>query len=252
MKSLAILILTKNEERNIVEVIDNAKQCTDDVVIIDSGSTDKTIYYAQKYLAKVCYRAWDNDFSAQRNFALEQTDADWVLYLDADERLMPETVEAIKSILAQDTMEYQYKLKRCTKAFGKLFHHGVLAPDVVTRMFPRNQVTWVNKVHEHPECNLPVQHLPGYLEHNTYVDWDEWEAKMREYSTIWANDVFAKGKRCGKWSALGHGAGAFIKMLFLKKGFLDGYLGIYMCFANASYTMLKYLKLYELQSTQNR
>ena len=104
MKSLAILILTKNEEDNIVEVISNAKQCTDDVIIIDSGSTDKTIPLAKKYLAKVCYREWDGDFSAQRNFALAQTNADWVLYLDADERLMPDTVEEIKRILQSDDM----------------------------------------------------------------------------------------------------------------------------------------------------
>ena len=170
MKSLAILILTKNEENNIVEVISNAKQCTDDVIIIDSGSTDKTIPLAKKYLAKVCYREWDGDFSAQRNFALAQTNADWVLYLDADERLMPDTVEEIKRILQSDDMSYQYECKRKSVAFGATFNHGVLKPDFVTRMFPRESVKWVHKVHEHPECNLPKKTLPGYMEHYTYAD----------------------------------------------------------------------------------
>ena len=84
MSSLAILILTKNEEDNIVDVVENAKKCTPEVLIIDSGSTDKTVELAQAHGAKVCFRAWTDDFAAQRNFALEQTTADWVLYLDAE------------------------------------------------------------------------------------------------------------------------------------------------------------------------
>ena len=78
MSSLAILILTKNEEDNVVDVVENAKKCTDEVLIIDSGSTDKTVELAKEHGAKVCFRAWTDDFAAQRNFALEQTTADWV------------------------------------------------------------------------------------------------------------------------------------------------------------------------------
>lgn len=247
MKSLAILILTKNEEANIIDVVRNAKQCTDEVIIIDSGSTDKTVELAKQEGAVVAFRAWDNDFSAQRNFALTQTQADWVLYLDADERLVPETIDAIQKILQSDDMNSQYKIKRCTKAFGKLFRHGALGPDEVIRMFPRKSVKWAHKVHEHPNCKLPMKSLAGYLEHNTYVDWDEWEGKMKEYSSIWAKDRFDNGKRISAASILGHAVGAFIKMFFLRQGFLDGWLGVYMCFAYSNYTMLKYLKLLELQ-----
>ena len=79
MSSLAILILTRNEEENIISVVENAKKCTDEVIIIDSGSTDRTVDLAKEHGAKVSFRAWTDDFSAQRNFALEQTNADWVL-----------------------------------------------------------------------------------------------------------------------------------------------------------------------------
>ena len=247
MKSLAILILTKNEENNIVEVISNAKQCTDDVIIIDSGSTDKTIPLAKKYLAKVCYREWDGDFSAQRNFALAQTNADWVLYLDADERLMPDTVEEIKRILQSDDMSYQYECKRKSVAFGATFNHGVLKPDFVTRMFPRESVKWVHKVHEHPECNLPKKTLPGYMEHYTCADWQEWEDKLCLYTTLWANDAFKRGKRVSLASIFGHSLGGFFKMFVLRAGFLDGMIGSYLCCTHFFYTMMKYLKLHELQ-----
>ena len=194
MNTLAILILTCNEEDNILSVIENAKKCTDEIVIIDSGSTDHTVELAEKAGAKVAFRAWTNDFSAQRNFALEQTTADWVLYLDADERLNDELTDKINQIVATGKMDSQYTITRKTNAFGKLFNHGVLGTDHVIRLFPRKSVTWVNKVHEHPECDLPMKQLPGFMEHYTYKDWHEWEGKLCLYTTIWAEDSYKNGK----------------------------------------------------------
>ena len=215
MSSLAILILTKNEEDNIVDVVRNAKTCTDEVIIIDSGSTDRTVELAEREGAKVAFRAWDGDFSAQRNFALSQTEADWVLYVDADERITPALGAAIRDIVQHGALDKQYSVKRKSVAFGVTFNHGVLNPDHVLRMFPRNTVTWVHKVHEHP--------------------------------TIWAQDAYARGKRTSLGAVFGHSLGGFFKMFVLRKGFLDGLMGTYMCCNHFFYTMLKYLKLYELQ-----
>lgn len=247
MKSLAILILTKNEEANIVDVVENAKKVTKEVIVIDSGSTDQTVVLAEKTGAKVAFRAWDNDFSAQRNFALAQTSADWVLYLDADERLTAKTIEAIRNILHSEDMNYQYEFQRKSVAFGKTFSHGVLKPDYVARLFPRNAVQWVNKVHEHPECALPKQRIVGYMEHYTYADWQEWEEKLCLYTTIWAQDAFKRGKRTSLSSIFIHSLGGFFKMFVLRAGFLDGCIGSYLCCTHFFYTMLKYLKLHELQ-----
>ena len=251
IRSLAILILTCNEEENIVSVVQNAKKGTDEVIIIDSGSTDHTLELAEKAGAKVVFRAWTNDFSAQRNFALEQTTADWVLYLDADERLNEELIAKINQIVAAGKMDSQYTITRKTNAFGKLFNHGVLGIDHVIRLFPRKTVTWVNKVHEHPECDLPMKQLPGFMEHYTYKDWHEWEGKLCLYTTIWAEDSYKKGKRISMSSIFGHSIGAFFKMFILNRGFLDGGMGTCLCFAHAFYTMLKYLKLYELQQKKS-
>ena len=134
MSSLAILILTCNEEDNIVSVVENAKKCTDEVVVIDSGSTDRTVELAKEHGAKVAFRAWTNDFSAQRNFALEQTDADWVLYLDADERLNEELIIAVKRIVTSGQMDAQYAITRKSVAFDVTFSYGVLYPDHVSRI----------------------------------------------------------------------------------------------------------------------
>ena len=102
MPLLSVIILTKNEENNIEATVKNALLCADEVLVVDSGSTDRTVELAKKSGARVVYRAWDNDFSAQRNFALSQTEAEWVLYLDADEHLNHELVTAIKRVMSEN------------------------------------------------------------------------------------------------------------------------------------------------------
>lgn len=269
MGMLCVIILTKNEEKDIEAAIQNAWQCADEIVVVDSGSTDKTVELAKKNGARVVFREWDNDFAAQRNFALTQTEADWVLYLDADERMNDQLLAAVNKIVAGSasaaspessdtpatnpanrTELKQYRLQRKSVAFGKKFSYGPLHPDWVTRLFPRESVTWVGKVHEHPECSLPLEKLPGHLEHYTYRNWQEWEEKMARYSTIWAEEAYHKGRRASLPEALLHGIGSLFSTLLLRLGFLDGWMGICLCCMYFSYTMLKYLKLYGLQSNR--
>lgn len=247
LKKLAILILTKNEKDNIADVVQNALQCTNEVLVIDSGSTDGTVALAGAQGAKTCFRPWDHDFSAQRNFALTQTEADWVLYLDADERLDPNLIKAIKAVVHNDNLTKQYTLQRKSVAFGTTFEHGVLSPDDVARIFPRTKVQWVNKIHEHPECALPIEKMPGHIEHYTYKSWHHWEGKLCQYTTIWAEDAFKQGKYTSLAGIFFHSIGGFLKMFVVRVGFMDGWMGTYLCFNHFFYTMLKYLKLYELQ-----
>ena len=250
MGMLSVIILTKNEEKDIEAAIQNARQCADEVLVVDSGSTDRTVELAEKNGARVVFRAWDNDFAAQRNFALSQTEADWVLYLDADERMNDELIGAVKKVVSaslSDTEKKQYRLQRKSVAFGKKFSYGPLYPDRVTRLFPGKSVIWVGKVHEHPECSLPLEKLPGHIEHYTYRDWQEWEEKMSRYSTIWAEEAWHKGRRASLPEALLHGIGSLFSTLLLRRGFLDGWMGICLSCMYFSYTMLKYLKLYGLQ-----
>ena len=249
MLTLAVVILTKNEEKNILEVIENAKKCTAEVLIIDSGSTDNTIKLATANGAKVVYRAWENDFALQRNFGLLQTDAQWVLYLDADERMNEELIAAIKQAV-KSNVKKQYVLVRKSVAFGQKFNHGVLKPDKVARLFLRESVQWVNKVHERPQCSLPVVTLPGYIEHYTYESWAQWAEKFNQYTTIWADNAYVKGKRTSLPIAYAHAIYSFIQMTIIKLGVLDGWLGLALCCNHFSYTLMKYLKLYERQEKE--
>lgn len=244
--NLTVVVLTKNEEKNIVAVVQNAKKFAAEVLIVDSGSTDKTVQLAEENGAKVVYRAWDNDFAAQRNFALQHVETEWVLYLDADERMNDELLASVKNAVGNDKT-CQYSIKRKSVAFGQEFNYGVLKPDFVPRLFKTKNVHWVNKVHEKPMCKDELKVLGGYIEHYTYTGWQQWLNKFDQYTTIWANDAYAKGKRVSLGKAFGHAVFGFIQMAILKKGVLDGGMGLVMSCNHFFYTLMKYLKLLELQ-----
>lgn len=246
MSLLTIVILTKNEALNIVECVENAKQVTDDVLVIDSGSTDDTVQLAKTTGARVVYRAWDDDFAAQRNFAIENSDAEWILYLDADERLSDELIKSIKRAL-QDNKDECYEIKRINHAFGHRFKHGVYGPDKVTRMFKRTHFKYMNKVHEHAGCGDVQKRLTGVIEHYTTRTVEERDRKSKRYAMLWAQNAFEQGKRTNLIEILIHTAGAFIKVYVLQLGFLDGVMGFYVSVQHSDYTFKKYVRLMDLQ-----
>ena len=238
MSKVTVVVLTKNEEKNIAAVVQNAKKVAAEVLIVDSGSTDKTVQLAEENGAGVVYRAWDNDFAAQRNFALQHVKTEWVLYLDADERMNDELLASVKSVVEQGKT-CQYSFKRKSVAFGQEFNYGVLKPDFVPRLFKTKNVHWVNKV------ELKV--LDGYIEHYTYTGWQQYFNKFNQYTTIWAQNAYENGKKVGYFTAYGHAFFSFIQMLLLKKGVLDGRLGITLSVYHFMYTLTKYIKLIDLQ-----
>lgn len=241
--NITVVILTKNEEKDIVDAIRNAQKLTDKVLIVDSGSTDKTVVLAEANNAKVLYRAWDNDFAAQRNFALQYVDTDWILYLDADERMNDELIANIAKTANSDK-KAMYRLERRNSAFDRDFKYGVLEPDSVVRLFPATGVIWEGKVHERPVGKFAEKTLKGYLKHYTYASFDEYLEKMNKYASIGAEDIRQRGKKCSVLKDLVfRPAFAFFKMYVLKAGFLEGWLGFVLCLNYANYTLNKYVKL---------
>lgn len=246
MLKLTVVILTKNESLNIVDCVENAKQVTDDVLVIDSGSTDSTVELAKQAGARVVYRALENDFSAQRNFAVENSEAEWLLHLDADERMNEELIVEVNKVL-KEGKQARYEFNRYYSAFGKDFKHGALGPNTVIRLFPRLGGRWENKVHESYHSDAPVVRLNGYLQHFAYRDYEHYLMKMDMYSDIAAQDYLEKGKRAGWVHLVAHPLIAFIKTYFLQGGFLDGEIGWILSLTHANYTFEKYAKLYLLQ-----
>lgn len=246
-KMLTVVILTKNEEKTIKQVILNAQKCAANVLVVDSGSSDKTVEIAKKCGAKVVYRAWDDDFAAQRNFALQHITTPWVLYLDADEFLDTELTAAIKNVLVENESK-QYSMLRKSHAFGFEYKHGIFKPDEVIRLFKTEAVHWEGKVHERPVCNMSKECLKGYIEHYTYENWQDWWNKAGHYTSIWAEDAYKRNKKTSLGSAFFHAAYGFFRAYIIQAGFIDGWSGLYSSLQHFIYTLLKYLKLYELHN----
>ena len=227
-KRLAVVILTKNEEKHIAACMASAA-FADEILVIDSGST-----------------MTDEGFAGQRNFALTQTQADWVLYLDADERITPELAAEIESVIQADKQAC-YAVKRWNIIFGQKMKHGDHGPDWCLRLFPRMQVRWDGVVHESPLTKLPQLKLAGAMHHYTYTDWVRYFDKFNQYTTLMARRMLDHGKRASFTDILLHPAFAFIRFYILRLGFLDGKQGFIFAVNHYFYTMIKYVKLYYWQ-----
>ena len=243
MAAIAVVILTFNEEKHIADCIRSAA-FADEVLIVDSGSTDETVAIARTLGARVLHHPMTG-FAEQRNFALKETAADWVFYLDADERLTPAAGEAIRR-LADSTERLAYEICRHNIVFGTPMHYGAHRPDWSLRLYPRDAVTWEGVVHERAVVSVPVRRMPGAMLHYTYDTWATYLTKFNRYTTLAAEKLFAEGRRAGLSTLLLHPPFTFFKMYVLKLGFLDGFLGFSMSVMAALSVFVKYLKLAEL------
>lgn len=244
VNNVTIVILTKNEEKRIADTIRNALSCSQNVLIVDAESMDKTVSIAKQLGAKVVIRAWTNDFAAQRNFALKFVKTDWVLYLDADEMMDETLIQHVQQVVRENKQEKIYRIKRKAIICGQACNHGAMRPDYVARLFPTKAVTWVNPVHEHPETkDLEVGILAGHINHYTYDSWEQYWKKFNQYTTIWADEAYRRGKKTNLGKAFVHATFGYLKVTIIDRGFLDGWLGLAMCANHFSYTLVKYMKL---------
>ena len=241
---LAVIILTHNEERHIEACIRSAS-FADEILVIDDDSTDRTAEIARALGARVAAHPLAGDFAGQRNYALTQTDADWVFYVDADERVNPETEAALRRIMAEDARAV-YEVRRINVTFGQQMYYGAHRPDYPRRFFPRDAVRWEGLVHERPVSELPVRRLRASLLHYTYTDWDRYFQKFNQYTTLMAERQYNDGKRASFLKVLLDPPFAFFRFYILQRGFLDGRLGFILGMFHGFYTMVKYVKLYYL------
>lgn len=243
--SLSVIVLTKNESRQIGPCLDSVAGA-DELLVIDDFSDDDTTQLARQAGAKILQRPLDT-FAAQRNFALSQAQGDWVFFLDADERLSPGLMSALRRHMLAPAPR-SGRLIRRNFAFGRRHRFGPLKPDRVTRLFRRSQVHWEGAVHERPVSSDPPAELAGYLIHHTYRDWPQYLTKQRRYAELWAQQAQASGRSATVWTALWRAGAGLFKMLFLNLGLLGGPLSWALCWQHASYTLNKYLILaYNLQ-----
>jgi len=230
-KKLSVVIITKNEEKNIVEAIKSSSFASE-VIVLDSGSEDKTCNLARKYGAKVFHQDWLG-FSEQKNTALNLASYEWVFVLDADERFTDSLAEEIKRELLSPRFD-GYHVARRNYFFGRFISYCGLYPDYSLRLFKKNKGQFsYTQVHESVEIDGEVGYLKKNLLHYAYENINEFIVKQRKYAKLSnAKKNFARALIAPIWT--------FIKIYFVRLGFLEGWRGFVIAFVYARYTFWKY------------
>lgn len=248
--SLCIIIITKNEQGNITECLAGAA-FAEQVVVVDSGSTDATVEIAQSLGAQVSVQADWQGFGVQKNRALDLARQDWVLSLDADERISPALQQEIKAQLAQHSGpsdSVAFELPRLTQFCGQWIHHCGWTPDRVLRLFRRGDARFSpDLVHESLQLQQPgvrVIRLKNPLLHYSYPTPEQYWRKLQHYSRDWALQRHARGQTTSIVRAALSGLVAFIRSYVFRLGFLDGAMGFVVCTMQAQSAFGKYFELY--------
>ncbi|UXI01448.1 glycosyltransferase family 2 protein [Photobacterium sp. TY1-4] len=250
--TLAVALIVKNEADNLQACLASVSGWVDEIIVLDSGSTDHTEAVARQYTDKFYVNAEWPGFGPQRRLAQSYVTADYVLWLDADERVTPELRASIEQTLANPQANTVYSIARLSWVFGRYIRHCGWYPDRVNRLYP-TALTQYNEdlVHEKVELNesMQVAKLDGDLLHFTYNDLHHYLVKSAGYAKAWAEQREKRGKRSSISQGLLHALGCFLKMYVIKAGFLDGKQGLLLSILSAHSTFVKYADLWIRTST---
>jgi glycosyltransferase involved in cell wall biosynthesis len=243
--SLSVIIITKNEALNIRECLESVKWA-DEIIVVDSGSTDDTVAICREYTQHVYVHDWPG-FGIQKNRALDYASQDWVLSLDADERVTPELRKEIE-ITIFDWSASGYEIPRLSSFCGRYMHHSGWYPDYVTRLFLRKTGRFSNDlVHERIIVNSVLGRLQHNLLHESFRDLDQLLAKLNHYSSAGAEMMAENGKEATLTQAIAHGVWAFVRSYCIRAGFLDGREGFMLAVSTAEGTYYRYAKRLMMQ-----
>jgi len=250
MKKLTALIPVRNEIHNIDEVIDSV-DFANEVLVVDSFSSDGTFEKAFERATKVIQRSFDN-FSAQKNWAIPQAKHEWILLVDADERVTPELKKEIKDTLKNPNPEIvAYWIGRTNQFMGKQVHYSGWRNDKVIRLFKRDFCTYNNKnVHEEIIANGKVGILKNKMNHYTYTTFDNYVAKMNRYATLQAKDYDNKTKSITFYHVIIKPFWGFFKHYIIQGGFRDGFVGFTIGYMQAYVIFMRYVKLWLLRKNR--
>lgn len=241
---LSVIVITKNEAANIVACLESVS-FADEFIVVDSGSTDNTIELARAMGATVEQTADWPGFGPQKNRALALAEGEWVLSIDADERVTPELAQEIQRVLAAPQHEV-YEIARLSDFCGRFIRHSGWWPDYVLRLFRRGAARFTEAaVHEKvvPLDSSRPGRLQGHFLHYPYPDLDGLVNKINRYSSDAAAMMYARGKRTSVFGAIGHGFWTFVRIYVIRRGFLDGRHGLVLAVTAAAGSFFRYAKL---------
>lgn len=248
--SLTIVIVAKNEARNIAECVASAS-FADEVVVLDSGSSDRTGALAAQAGARVVQTDWPG-YGPQVARGFRMATTAWVLSLDADERIGPALREEIAGAIASNEFD-GYRIPRLSEFCGRFIRYSGWRPDHTLRLGRRDKAGFSDHfLHAHMTLDGRVGELRNSIVHYSYPDLHDVLEKLDRYSTGHARDLLAGGQTSGLGKAIARGVFAFLRTYVLQRGFLDGQHGLMLAIYNAEYTYYKYLKLKFLQSPAKR
>jgi glycosyltransferase involved in cell wall biosynthesis len=237
---LSAIVITRDEAANIGECLDSLAFC-DERIVVDCGSSDNTLMIARQKGARIGFHEWPG-FGAQKNYALSMARGDWVLSLDADERVTPELQQAILAALDDEKVD-GYEFPRRSSFCGRMMRHSGWFPDRVLRLFRRGKARFSDDiVHERVICEGPVKRLKAPLLHYPVRRLEDAIRRMDSYSTLGAGQLAASGKPASILKGVTHGAFAFLRTYVFRLGFLDGAAGFLLAVANAEGTYYRYVK----------
>ncbi len=242
---ISLFIIAKNEEHNIAKCILSAKKIVNEIVVVNSQSTDKTAQICRELGAVVYDRAFDG-FTAQKNFALSKVTSNWALSLDADETLTPELAEEIKRAVCDDKTD-GYELTRVNDFLGERMRHSGMKAEHILRLVRTKKAKFKGGlVHEKLHVDGPTARLKNVFVHHPYNSIEQYFDKFNKYTPLAAQTMFEKGKKVCLLRVLLTVAFEFARRYVLKAGFLDGMRGLIWASFSCFYVFVKYMKLWYL------
>ncbi len=245
---LSAVVLTLNEGKSLPCCLASVAFC-DEIVVIDDCSTDRTVAIAKNFGAKVFIRALKANFADQRNFGLEKTSGDWVLFVDADEEVSPSLASEIKEKIRNSKKVNGFRLRRLDLFFGQKLWHGETGNFREIRLGRKNQGTWERSLHEQWKITGEVSELKNYLIHHSHPSISQFVDQINYYTDLDTFELSKEGKNFRYVRVVLNPLGKFLQNYFLKLGFLDGFPGFVMAFMMSLYSLIVRIKQYDLSQT---
>lgn len=243
---LSVAMITFNEERILEKTLESVKNIADEIIVLDSGSTDRTKEIAERYGAKFVYQKWLG-YGMQKNKAIELATNEWVLNIDADEEVSPALKERILKIKNGEEEGEVFKIRFTSVCFGKKLKHGGWSNSSHTKLFKKSVGHFNNNmVHEEFETDKKIYLIKEEIYHHSYSTLQDYFVKFNRYTTEGAIEYYKKGKKPSNLQIIFNPIYKFIKMYIIRLGFLDGIEGLMIASTSALYSMVKYFKLREI------
>lgn len=241
---LSVVLITHNEEINITDCLDSVAWA-DEIVIVDSGSTDRTLELARRYTASIFENPF-RDFASQKNFALGHASGDWIFFIDADERVPESLGGEMRELVKVSSPDSVYAVKRMTYFFGKRLRFSGTQDDYPVRLFPRGKAYFEQPVHERVITALAVRRLKNILIHKSTRDLTHYKQKLNQYIPFELEVLSRKKRKVSFVDLMVRPAAKFFLLYLLKGGLLDGAAGLKYSLLSSYYDFLKYRKFLRL------